>query len=162
VEEPELPPGLLLTGLEHLPTVLRLGATLASLSQVLRPGQQGEAFRGLAARCLETSDFFWFVDTAEFLARVLALPGEAAKLAGAVAATVGRFTKTILDVDAGFQLFEDSVGRDSGERHLKAPVTILASLSTLLAGEGGQKRAAAEQLAEMCRPSCSRPGARKI
>ena len=135
--------------LHHLPPAVKLGGALAALGQVLRPAA-GAAWRGPAARCLQASDVFRHLDAAAVLARLLGLQGEVAVLVDTVTAAVGRHTKTMLDLEQGLEALEEEVGREGGVRGLGAVVGLLASLSATLAtaGEGSDKRAAAEPLAD--------------
>jgi len=134
--------------LENLPAVLKLAATLACLSQVLRKSKSPVCF-SLSARCMETTDLFRFVDAGRFLNQILALEDATDELIEIVAKSVGRFSKTIKDVDANFHEFEENV-RNENNLHLKASVCLLNSLSKSLneGTEGTDKKVAGKALAD--------------
>ena len=67
--------------------------------------KHGIKYQSLAARSLETSDAFRFVDAGAFLARLLTFEETGAEdLIDAVPRVVGKYTKTIQDVAASFHL----------------------------------------------------------
>jgi len=109
----------------------------------------GLKYQSLAARCLESSDAFRFVDAGAFLARLLKLEQlGTGELMEAVTRMVGKFTKTIQDVTASFHLWE-TAGADEGCKWVKATVGLLESLKPAMKGvEEGEKRLAAELLVE--------------
>jgi len=134
--------------LENLPSALKLGATLTCLSQVYRKGNSCPLVMELTARCLESTDIFRYVDAGKFLTQMLALENVSGEVVEVVAVSVGRFTKTIRDVEAAF-LLEESVG-DENNLHLKACVRLLGSLSKSLSegAEGTDKKEAGKALAD--------------
>lgn len=135
--------------LENLPPVLKLGATLACLSQVFSKSKSQALWFSLVARCLETTDLFRFVDAGRFLNQMLAFENVTDELIEVVAKSVGRFTKTIQDVDMNFHCFEENV-RNENNLHLKASVCLLSSLSKSLNEglEGTDKKVAGKALAD--------------
>jgi len=134
--------------LEHLPSALKLAAVLVTLSQVLKT-KHGVKYQSLAARCLESSDAFRFVDAGAFLARLLMLEElGTGELMEAVTRMVGKYTKTIQDVTASFHLWEGA-GVEEGCKWVKAAVGLLESLKPATKGvEEGEKRLAAELLVD--------------
>ena len=111
--------------------------------------KHGIKYQSLAARSLETSDAFRFVDAGAFLARLLTFEETGAEdLIDAVTRVVGKYTKTIQDVTASFHLWEKA-GAEEGFKWLKAAVGLFESLKPAMKRvEDGEKRKAAEQLVE--------------
>eukprot|EP00090_Calanus_glacialis_P023825 TRINITY_DN3695_c0_g1_i1.p1 TRINITY_DN3695_c0_g1~~TRINITY_DN3695_c0_g1_i1.p1 ORF type:complete len:1178 (+),score=297.53 TRINITY_DN3695_c0_g1_i1:54-3587(+) len=135
--------------LENLPTVLKLGATLVCLGQVYRQAKSRTQSFMLAARCLETTDLFRFVDAGKFLNQMLAHEDVTDEIIEVVAKSAGRFTKTIKDIDNNFHEFEENV-RNENNLHLKACVCLLNSLNMSLSegAEGTDKKVAGKALAD--------------
>jgi len=138
--------------LENLPVVLKLGATLVCLSQIFNHTEINKSWIELSARCLETTDIFRFVDTGSFLKKILNVDdcgGGNQNLIEVVAKSAGRFTKTIMDIDRSFQLFEDEVDHENNMQ-LKALICLLDSIAKSLneGNVGPDKKTAGKSLAD--------------
>jgi hypothetical protein len=132
--------------LEHLPSVLKLGATLLCLSQVLGRTDPKDQSLLLTARCLESSDLFRYVDAGRFLLKILSLEGDSKReFLAVVCKGIGNYSKTIQDVKLAFQDFEQI----DNAVLLKVSVNILSSLNGAVCRgmEGTHKKDLAHELA---------------
>ena len=116
--------------------------------QVFRGPSSCAQFLPLAARCLENTDVFRFLDTGVFLAKVLSLQEDPADLVHVITDNVVRHAKTMQDVERGFQALEDSAGQE--DRLLGAAVKMVTCLAISMAEcrEGSDKKVAGEALAD--------------
>jgi len=138
---------LALLPLENLPPTLKLGATLVCLSQVMNRTRPLDKSLLLAARCLETTDLFRYVDVGKFLLDILNLEGERKELLKVVSTGIGKFSKTIQDMNLHFQEFEEKSKDD--EDSIEVAVNILGSLRSHIGGmEGTPKKILGQELAE--------------
>ena len=124
--------------LEHLPPVLKIGATLICITAIFSGEELTEEKILLCARCLESTDLFRYLDAAMFLEKLINInvPDYFLEVA---AKSAGRYTKTVNDVDRSFALIEQNENLNA----LKTCLYLLQSLErSLVDNIGGEEKVA--------------------
>merc|ERR1719186_403412 len=112
---------------ENLPPVLKLGATLISVSIFNKAETPSVALCQLLSRCFETTDLFRYVSGGAFYIKLAKTNLPDTPLFETVAASLVRFTKTLQDVELCLEELEAGVASENGAS-LKAAAALLVAL----------------------------------
>ena len=96
--------------LEHLPSVLKLAATMICIPACQRHENVKEGVYILLARCLEVTDLFRFLDAGVFIVKLIKASAPEL-LIEATCQAAARFTKSVIDVDRNFAEMEQLEGK---------------------------------------------------
>merc|ERR1719186_2561622 len=134
---------------ENLPPVLKLAATLISVSLFNKVETPSAELCQLLSRCFEITDLFRYVSGGAFYIKLAKTNLPDTPLFETVAASLVRFTKTLQDVELCLEELEAGVASENGAS-VKAAAALLVALVRPLNQPGGVAKEKKEVAGNVC------------